>query len=259
MEGLTVNPFDLSGRNAFVTGASRGIGRSIAIGLAAAGADVALVARSEDGLAETASDITALGRKAFVIPADVTSQQEVADAAAAAIDQLGFVDIVVNNAGGSNFMIGFRDLRLAGWDKLMRLNLDSAVYVCHAFAGHLLERRQGSVINVASVAGVMGSPFLAPYGAAKAGLISLTKSLAVEWGAEGVRVNALCPGWTATGLNRALWEDPDAGPATVATVPMRRWGAAEEMAGPAVFLASSASSYMTGQVLLIDGGQTVHP
>jgi NAD(P)-dependent dehydrogenase (short-subunit alcohol dehydrogenase family) len=259
MEGLTVNPFDLSGKNAFVTGASRGIGRSIAVGLAAAGADVALVARSEDGLAETASDITALGRKAFVLPADVTSQQAVADAAAAAIEQLGYVDIVVNNAGGSNFMVGFRDLRLAGWDKLMRLNLDSAVYVCHAFAGHLLERRQGSVINVASVAGVMGSPFLSPYGAAKAGLISLTKSLAVEWGAEGVRVNALCPGWTATDLNRGLWEDPDAGPATVATVPMRRWGTAEEMAGPAVFLASPASSYMTGQVLLIDGGQTVHP
>jgi NAD(P)-dependent dehydrogenase (short-subunit alcohol dehydrogenase family) len=259
MEGRTVNPFDLSGKNAFVTGASRGIGQAIAVGLAAAGADVALVARSEDGLAETASDITALGRKAFVIPADVTSQQAVADAAAAAIDQLGYVDIVVNNAGGSNFMVGFRDLRLAGWEKLMRLNLDSAVYVCHAFAGHLLERRQGSVINVASVAGVMGSPFLSPYGAAKAGLISLTKSLAVEWGTEGVRVNALCPGWTATDLNRGLWEDPAAGPATVATVPMRRWGTAEEMAGPAVFLASPASSYMTGQVLLIDGGQTIHP
>jgi 2-deoxy-D-gluconate 3-dehydrogenase len=259
MEGLSVNPFDLTGKNAFVTGASRGIGRSIAVGLAAAGADVALVARSEDGLAETASSIAALGRKAFMIPADVTSQQAVADAAAAAIDQLGYVDIVVNNAGGSNFMIGFRDLRLTGWEKLMRLNLDSAVYVCHAFAGHLLERRQGSVINVASVAGVMGSPFLSPYGAAKAGLISLTKSLAVEWGAEGVRVNALCPGWTATDLNRNLWEDPATGPATVATVPMRRWGTAEEMAGPAVFLASPASSYMTGQVLLVDGGQTVHP
>ncbi len=254
-----MNPFDLSGKNAFVTGASRGIGRSIAVGLAAAGADVALVARSQDGLAETASDITALGRKAFVMPADVTSQQAVADAAAAAIEQLGYVDIVVNNAGGSNFMVGFRDLRLAGWEKLMRLNLDSAVYVCHAFAGHLLERRQGSVINVASVAGLLGSPFLSPYGAAKAGLISLTKSLAVEWGAEGVRVNALCPGWTATDLNREMWEDPDAGPATVATVPMRRWGTAEEMAGPAVFLASSASSYMTGQVLIIDGGQTIHP
>ena len=146
-----------------------------------------------------------------MIPADVTSQQAVADAAAAAIDQLGHVDVVVNNAGGSNFMVGFRDLRLSGWDKLMLLNLNSAVYVCHAFAGHLLERRQGSVINVASVAGVAASPFLSPYGAAKAGLISLTKSLAVEWGAEGVRVNALCPGWTATDLNRNLWEDADGG------------------------------------------------
>jgi 2-deoxy-D-gluconate 3-dehydrogenase len=141
----------------------------------------------------------------------------------------------------------------------MRLNLDSAVYVCHAFAGHLLDRQQGSVINVSSVAGVLASPFLSPYGAAKAGLISLTKTLAVEWGGLGIRVNALCPGWTATDLNRNLWEDPESGPATVASVPMRRWGRAEEMAGPAVFLASDASSYMTGQVLLVDGGQTVHP
>jgi len=162
----------------------------------------------------------------------------------------------VNNAGGSNFMVSFRDLRLSGWDKLIRLNLTSAVYVCHAFAGHLLDRRQGSVINVASVAGVASSPLIAPYGAAKAGLISLTKTLAVEWAADGVRVNALCPGWTATDLNRNLWEDPVAGPATVATVPMRRWATAQEMIGPAIFLASDASSYMTGQVLVIDGGQT---
>ena len=251
--------FDLTGKNAFITGASRGIGRSIAVALAEAGADVALVARSEDGLAETASAVTAAGRKAFVIPADVTSQEAVSEAVATAIDQLGEVDVVVNNAGGSNFMVGFRDLRLTGWDKLMRLNLDSAVYVCHAFAGHLLDRGQGSVINVASVAGVAGSPLLVPYGAAKAGLISLTKSLAVEWGAAGVRVNALCPGWTATDLNRNLWQDPTAGPATIATVPMQRWGRAEEMAGPAVFLASEASSYMTGQVLIVDGGQTVSP
>jgi NAD(P)-dependent dehydrogenase (short-subunit alcohol dehydrogenase family) len=259
MEGLTVNLFDLTGKGAFVTGASRGIGRSIAVALAEAGADVALVARSEDGLAETASAVTAVGRKAFVIPADVTSQEAVSDAVAAAIDQLGNVDVVVNNAGGSNFMVGFRDLRLSGWEKLMRLNLDSAVYVCHAFASHLLDRGQGSVINVASVAGVAASPLLTPYGAAKAGLISLTKSLAVEWGLQGVRVNALCPGWTATDLNRNLWLDPEAGPATIATVPMGRWGTPEEMAGPAVFLASDASSYMTGQVLIVDGGQVVHP
>ena len=251
--------FDLTGKNAFVTGASRGIGRSIAVALAGAGADVALVARSESGLAETAADITALGRKAVVLPADVTSQDAVEAAVTAAIDQLGHVDVVVNNAGGSNFMAAFLDLRLSGWEKLMRLNLDSAVYVCHAIGGHLVERGEGSVINVASVAGMMGSPLLSPYGAAKAGLVSLTKSLAVEWGTTGVRVNALCPGWTATDLNRNLWDDPVSGPATVATVPMHRWGRAEEMAGPAVFLASAASSYMTGQVLVVDGGQTVGP
>lgn len=253
---MTVSLFDLTGKNAFVTGASRGIGRAIAVALADAGADVALVARSADGLAETAEAISAVGRKAVVIPTDVTSYDAVFAAAGIAIDQLGSVDIVVNNAGGSNFMVPFRDLRLSGWDKLIQLNLSSAVYVCHAFAGHLLERGRGSVINVASVAGVTGSPTMSPYAAAKAGLISLTKTLAVEWAASGVRVNALCPGWTATELNRTLWEDPVLGPATIATTPMGRWASAEEMAGPAVFLASNAASYLTGQVLLVDGGQT---
>ena len=249
--------FDLTGKTAFVTGASRGIGRAIAVALAQAGADVAIVARTAEGLADTADDVMAVGRRAVVIPADVTDQLSVSDAVATAIDQLGHVDIVVNNAGGSNFMVSFRDLRLSGWDKLIKLNLSSAVYVCHAFAGHLLDRKSGSVVNVASVAGVAASPLISPYGAAKAGLVSLTKTLAVEWAADGVRVNALCPGWTATDLNRNLWEDPVAGPATIATVPMRRWATAEEMAGPAVFLASDASSYLTGQALVVDGGQTV--
>jgi len=252
-----VSLFDLTGRNAFVTGASRGIGRVIAVALADAGADVALVARSADGLAETAEAVAAVGRKAVVIPADVTSYDAVADAAAMAIDQLGAVDVVVNNAGGSNFMVPFSDLRLSGWDKLLQLNLSSAVYVCHAFAHHLLERGRGSVINVASVAGVAAAPMMSPYGASKAGLISLTKTLAAEWGEARVRVNALCPGWTATELNRALWEDPVIGPATVASSAMKRWASADEMAGPAVFLASDASSFMTGQTLVVDGGQTI--
>jgi NAD(P)-dependent dehydrogenase (short-subunit alcohol dehydrogenase family) len=251
-----VTPFDLTGRKAFVTGASRGIGQAISLALAQAGADLALVARGEEGLAATAKQITDCGREAHIIAADVTRQDSVEDAIAAAISALGHVDIVVNNAGGSNFAVPFLDLRLAGWDKLIRLNLDSAMYVCHAIGDHLVGRGKGSVINVASVAGLIGSPFLAPYGAAKAGLISLTKTLAVEWAARGVRVNALCPGWTATDLNRNLWDDDTAGKATVATVPMQRWGRAEEMTGPAVFLASDASSYMTGQVLVVDGGQT---
>jgi NAD(P)-dependent dehydrogenase (short-subunit alcohol dehydrogenase family) len=253
---MTVSLFDLTGKTALITGASRGIGRAIAVAFADAGADVALVARSADGLGETAAAVTAAGRMAVVIPTDVTSYDAVADAVAAAVDQLGHLDIVVNNAGGSNFMVPFRDLRLSGWDKLIQLNLSSAVYVCRAAAGHLLDRGRGSVINVASVAGLAASPTMSAYGAAKAGLISLTQSLAVEWAASGVRVNALCPGWTATDLNRTLWQDPVLGPATIATTPMGRWASAGEMAGPAVFLASDASSYMTGQALVVDGGQT---
>jgi NAD(P)-dependent dehydrogenase (short-subunit alcohol dehydrogenase family) len=248
--------FELTDKKAFVTGASRGIGRAIAVALADAGADVALVARSADGLAETASGIEAVGRRAVVIPADVTSEDEVGAAAQRAIAELGYVDIVVNNAGGNNFMVGFEDLRLPGWDKIMRLNLTSAVYVCHALAPHLLDRGQGSIINVASVAGLLSAPTLAAYGAAKAGLVSLSRTLAVEWGGRGVRVNALCPGWTATELNRALWADPAASELTIASVALHRWGRPEEMTGPAVFLASDASSYMTGQVLIVDGGQT---
>jgi len=219
-----VTLFDLNGKKAFITGASRGIGQEIAVAFAEAGADLALVARSEDGLAATAEKAAGYGREAHVIRADVTDQDAVEGAVAVAIERLGHVDIVVN--------------------------------VCHAVGSHLAERGQGSVINVASVAGLAASPFLSPYGAAKAGLISLTKTLAVEWAALGIRVNALCPGWTATELNRNLWEDEETGKATIATVPMRRWGRAAEMAGPAVFLASDASSYMTGQALVVDGGQT---
>ena len=251
-----MNLFDLTGKTALITGASRGIGRAIAVAMAAAGADLALVARSADGLAETARLATQQGRKAFVIQADVTQQEEVADAVAGAVGHFGQVDILVNNAGGSNFLVPFADLRLPGWDKIMKLNLTSAVYGCHAISKHMLERGSGSIVNVASVAGVASAPLLSPYGAAKAGLISLTKSLAVEWAQTGVRVNALCPGWTATDLNRNLWDDAEGGRATVAAVPMKRWGRAEEMAGPAVFLASDAASYVTGQALVVDGGQT---
>jgi 2-deoxy-D-gluconate 3-dehydrogenase len=148
-------------------------------------------------------------------------------------------------------------MRPSGWDKIMRLNVDSTLYVCRAAGRHLTERGSGSVINVASVAGLGGAPGMSHYGAAKAAVVSLTKSLAAEWAARGVRVNALCPGWTATDLNRFLWDNEDGGQAIIAGVPMGRWGQVEEMAGPAVFLASEASSFMTGQVLVVDGGQTI--
>ncbi len=137
-----------------------------------------------------------------------------------AIRLLGHLDIVVNNAGGTNFTVPFLDMRVSGWEKVMRLNVDATVYVCQAVGSHLRERGRGSVINVASVAGMSGTPGLIPYGASKAAVISVTRTLAVEWAPAGIRVNALCPGWTATELNRDLWGGPDGGQATIALPPM---------------------------------------
>lgn len=245
---------DLEGRSALVTGASRGIGRVIAEGFAAAGADVALVARTEDALREVAAEIERNGRKALVLPCDVTDAAAVRAAVDRTAEVFGTLDVVVNNAGGTPFRAPLTEMRFAGWEKAMRLNVDSAVHVCQAAAPYLT-RGSGSVINMASVAGLVGSPELSHYAAAKAALVSLTRSLAVEW-APTVRVNALCPGWTATELNRMLWEDEQISATLMAGVPMGRWARAEEMVAPAVFLASDASSYMTGQVLVIDGGQT---
>jgi NAD(P)-dependent dehydrogenase (short-subunit alcohol dehydrogenase family) len=253
---MTASMFGLDGKKALVTGASRGIGQAIAAAFAQAGADVAIAARTPEGLATTARQIKDFGREAVEIPVDLTTQEAATHVVTEAIDRLGQLDIVVNNAGGSSFMVPFLDLRQSGWEKVLRLNLDTTMWICQAAGAHMTARGTGSVINVASVAGLAAAPFLAPYGAAKAAVVSLTKTLASEWGRNGVRVNALCPGWTATDLNRVLWDTPDGGASTIAAIPMARWGRPEEMAGPAVFLASDAASFMTGQVLAIDGGQT---
>jgi NAD(P)-dependent dehydrogenase (short-subunit alcohol dehydrogenase family) len=247
---------DLTGKTALVTGASRGIGRAIAVGLARAGADVALSARDEALLAEVRGEVEALGRRAVVLPADVTDADACAQLAADAIAGLGVLDVLVNNAGGSSYMGPFTELRFRGWEKVMRLNVDSIVHLSQAVGRHMLERRSGSVINVASVAGLKGTPELVPYGASKAAVISITKSLALEWGPSGVRVNALCPGWTRTDLNANLWGDEALAAHMVSTTGLKRWAEAEEMVGPTVFLASDASSFVTGQALAVDGGET---
>ena len=244
--------FDLTGKTALITGASRGIGAAIAAAFVAAGAKVALNSRGAEQLQKTADEVGA----AVVLPGDVTDEEAARAVVAGAIDGLGQLDVVVNNVGGNGVMVPFPQLRFPGWTKVMRLNVDSAVHVLQAAAPHLLERRTGSVINVASVAGLSATPAMAQYGASKAALISLTRTLAVEWASTGVRVNALCPGWTATDLNRTLWENEQVYAGLTATIPMGRWAKAEEMAGPAVFLASNASSFMTGQTLVVDGGQT---
>ena len=247
---------DLTGRTALVTGASRGIGRALALGLARAGADVALSARDEALLHEVRGEVEALGRTAHVLPADVTDADACARLAQDAVAALGHLDVLVNNAGGSSYMGAFTDLRFSGWEKTMRLNVDSIVHLSQAVGRHMLERGSGSVVNVASVAGLTATPTLAAYGASKAAVISLTKTLALEWGPQGVRVNALCPGWTRTDLNKDLWSDAGLAAMMVSTTGLKRWADPEEMVGPTVFLASDASSYVTGQALVVDGGQT---
>jgi NAD(P)-dependent dehydrogenase (short-subunit alcohol dehydrogenase family) len=247
---------DLAGKTALITGASRGIGRGIALGYARAGADLALAARDEQKLAEVAQEVEALGRRALVLPTDVTDGEACRRLVDDAVAGLGVLDVLVNNAGGSSYLGPFTELRFSGWEKVMRLNVDSVVHLCQAAGRHMLERGSGSIVNVASVAALHGTPGLSPYGASKAAVLSLTRSLAVEWGSRGVRVNALCPGWTRTDLNSAMWSNPDTERALVAGTPLARWADVEEMVGPALFLASDAASYYTGQALVVDGGQT---
>jgi len=250
---------ELSGKSALVTGASRGIGQAIALAFAHAGADVALVARDEDALRGVAADIEALGRRAVVLPCDVTDGEAVERSVAAAVDGLGRLDVVVNNAGGNSFSVPFAQMRPSGWEKTLRLNLDSVVHVTQAAAPHLLNRPGSSVINMASIAGISSVPLMAHYGAAKAAVISLTRTLAVEWAWAGVRVNALLPGWIETDLTDFLRDNAEAEKGTLSRVPMHRWGKPEEIALPAVFLASDAASFITGQVLVVDGGLSVMP
>lgn len=246
--------FRLDGRKALVTGASRGIGRCIAVAYAEAGADVAISARDEPKLAEVAAEIEAIGRKAVVVPADVLDGDAVRAAVDAAALALGGLDTVVNNAGGNSFSVPLADMRFSGWQKAFALNVESIVHVLQAAAPHLTQAGGASVINVSSVASLGAVPTMSHYGAAKAAVTSLTQTLAVEWAFSGVRVNALVPGWIETDLTDFLRVSDDMEKAIIGNVPMARWGTGIEIAEPAIFLASDASSFMTGQQLVVDGG-----
>lgn len=248
--------FSLEGKIAYVTGASKGIGRAIGVGLAQHGADVALAARSVEGLEETAELVRGTGRRALVVECDVTDTAAVESSVARTIKELGGLDIVVNNAGGTRFSSPLIGMREDGWHKVIDLNLSSVFRVCKAVGAHLLNQGRGSVINVASVEGVQPTPLRANYSSAKAGLIAMTRVLAQEWAPIGVRVNALSPGAVDTELWGALAQDENYVKMTLEQIPMGRWAQPDEMVGAAVFLASEASSYVTGANLIVDGGWT---
>jgi NAD(P)-dependent dehydrogenase (short-subunit alcohol dehydrogenase family) len=194
-----------------------------------------------------------------VLPCDVTDAASIGAAVGKATEVLGPIDVLVNNAGGNSFSMPLAGMRFSGWEKTLRLNLDSIVHTTQAVLPQMLERRTGAIVNVASVAGLRGAPLMSHYGAAKAAVISLTQSVAVETAWAGVRVNALVPGWIETDLTDFLRATEDAEKGTLSRVPMSRWGRVEEIAEPALFLASDAASFMTGQVLVVDGGLSAMP
>jgi NAD(P)-dependent dehydrogenase (short-subunit alcohol dehydrogenase family) len=248
--------FDLSGRTALVTGGSRGIGRAIALGLAEAGADVAPVARSREDVEATAEAVRERGPEARVATADVTDRTAVEAAFETVRGELGPVDVVVNNAGvNPDGALGTPErVDDESFEFVLDVNLEGA-FRCARAAVEELRDREGCIVNVASVGGLVGLPRQHPYVASKHGLAGLTKSLALDL-APDVRVNCLAPGYVATGLTEDLQSDEDLAASIRDRTPLDRFAEPEEIAGPAVFLASPAASYVTGAVLTADGGWT---
>jgi NAD(P)-dependent dehydrogenase (short-subunit alcohol dehydrogenase family) len=249
--------FNLTGRVAIVTGGSRGLGREMPEGLAEAGAAIVLCARRQEWLAPTVSTFRAAGHQVEGVECDVASPAQVEELVNVAISTFGQVDILVNNAGLS-WGAEPEDMPLEKWHTVLDANLTGAFLCAQAAGRHMLSRQRGAIINIASVSGLQGmvnGPHYAAYAASKAGLMGLTRELAASWGRKGIRVNAVAPGFFHSRLADAVI--PLAEPAIQAFNPIPRIGQAGELKGVCVFLASDASSYITGQTLVVDGGGTI--
>lgn len=250
--------FDLTGKVAIVTGAGRGIGRAIAIGFAQAGADVIATARTDSAIEETAAKIRDEGRKALAIPSDVTSVDRVTNLLQKTLESFGKVDILVNNAGGATGESGkfVLDMSVHGWMEGIDLNLNS-LFICSKIIGEVMvKNRTGNIINISSGMGFGPFPGYAADAAARAGVNNFTKTLAEEWGPYNIRVNAIAPGITETQLTSNWTEVPEIKKAILASIPLGRLGQPEDIAAAAAFLASDASSYITGEILSVSGAMT---
>lgn len=254
MSGKIPDRFDLTGKLALVTGASRGLGRAMSLALAEHGADVVLVARSEKELDRTASAVNKLDREAVVCPFDLADADAIPDLLDAVEKEAGLPGVLVNNAGTTR-RAPATELALDDWDAVMELNVRSLFALSRELARRLLSReRGGKIINIASLMSRVARPGTVAYAASKGAVAMITRSLAVEWAPHGINVNGIGPGYFRTELTRPVYEDEAFSRWVCEQTPMGRWGEPEDLAGAVVFLASSASDFVTGQILYVDGG-----
>jgi 3-oxoacyl-[acyl-carrier protein] reductase len=251
---MSSDPTLLTDRVALVTGASRGIGRAIAVNLARQGANVALVARSAEALAETRGAIEGLGRRALVFPLDVADPGAVNEAVSGTAGELGGLDILVNNAGLTRDGLLMR-MSDEDWDQVLNVDLKGVFYFCRAAARILRKSEAGRIINISSVVGMVGNAGQVNYAAAKAGIFGLTRSLAKELGSRGITVNAIAPGFIDTDMTSGLPEEIRAN--SLRAIPLRRFGTVEDIAEVVAFLCGDAGSYVTGAVIPVDGGMSL--
>ncbi|MEV0429513.1 2-dehydro-3-deoxy-D-gluconate 5-dehydrogenase KduD [Micromonospora sp. NPDC050495] len=250
---MVLDAFRLDGRVALVTGANRGIGQAVATALAQAGADIALLGRTDP--AETIAAVEKLGRQALLVPVDLATAgpDELADAVETAAAGLGRLDILVNNAGIIRRAAAVTH-SAEDWTAVLRVDLDAVFHLCQAAGRIMLDQGRGKIINSASMLSYQGGIRVPSYTAAKHAVVGLTRALANEWAAHGINVNAIAPGYIATDNTAALRADPDREPAIRDRIPAGRWGTPEDLMGAAVFLASDAARYVHGAVLPVDGG-----